>query len=167
MIRALTIFWAKPTILLAIHKESRKRGTVFQGTQCHAFGIFWRRQPSFAQSAKMPASCAWQASLPIFGRGKRTGFDAKCASRGKCCKKVKAITWGGRAEPSPIRVVATKKKASKWMLSFFGGATRNRFGDKGFADLCLTAWLWRNCFIYQVFLIAFLLPNAPETNFSL
>ena len=25
----------------------------------------------------------------------------------------------------------------------FGGATRNRTGDKGFADLCLTAWLWR------------------------
>ncbi len=24
-----------------------------------------------------------------------------------------------------------------------GGATRNRTGDKGFADLCLTAWLWR------------------------
>ena len=26
----------------------------------------------------------------------------------------------------------------------FGGATRNRTGDKGFADLCLTAWLWRH-----------------------
>ncbi len=26
---------------------------------------------------------------------------------------------------------------------FFGGATRNRTGDEGFADLCLTAWLWR------------------------
>ena len=26
---------------------------------------------------------------------------------------------------------------------YFGGATRNRTGDKGFADLCLTAWLWR------------------------
>ncbi len=25
----------------------------------------------------------------------------------------------------------------------FGGATRNRTGDEGFADLCLTAWLWR------------------------
>ena len=24
-----------------------------------------------------------------------------------------------------------------------GGTTRNRTGDKGFADLCLTAWLWR------------------------
>ena len=25
-----------------------------------------------------------------------------------------------------------------------GGATRNRTGDEGFADLCLTAWLWRH-----------------------
>ena len=25
----------------------------------------------------------------------------------------------------------------------FGGATRNRTGDRGVADLCLTAWPWR------------------------
>ena len=25
---------------------------------------------------------------------------------------------------------------------FCGGTTRNRTGDEGFADLCLTAWLW-------------------------
>gem|GEM_PF-3162492 len=30
-----------------------------------------------------------------------------------------------------------------WRL-LFGGATRNRTGDEGFADLCLTAWLWRH-----------------------
>ena len=36
------------------------------------------------------------------------------------------------------------KKILKAMLSgFFGGATRNRTGDRGVADLCLTAWLWR------------------------
>ena len=28
-----------------------------------------------------------------------------------------------------------------------GGATRNRTGDEGFADLCLTAWLWRRAII--------------------
>ena len=28
-------------------------------------------------------------------------------------------------------------------VGVFGGATRNRTGDKGFADLCLTTWLWR------------------------
>ena len=26
----------------------------------------------------------------------------------------------------------------------FGGATQTRTGDKGVADLCLTAWLWRH-----------------------
>ena len=31
----------------------------------------------------------------------------------------------------------------------FGGATRNRTGDKGVADLCLTAWLWRH-FIFRL-----------------
>ena len=30
-----------------------------------------------------------------------------------------------------------------------GGATRNRTGDEGFADLCLTAWLWRRTTITQ------------------
>ena len=36
------------------------------------------------------------------------------------------------------------KKIRKLLLSdFFGGATRNRTGDKGFADPCLTAWPWR------------------------
>ena len=41
----------------------------------------------------------------------------------------------------------TNEKILKAMLSgFFGGATRNRTGDKGVADLCLTAWLWRRVF---------------------
>ena len=30
-------------------------------------------------------------------------------------------------------------------LFFSGGTTRNRTGDEGFADLCLTAWLWCRC----------------------
>lgn len=29
-----------------------------------------------------------------------------------------------------------------WQQAFVGGTTRNRTGDEGFADLCLTAWLW-------------------------
>ncbi len=38
----------------------------------------------------------------------------------------------------------TNEKILKALLSgFFGGATRNRTGDEGVADLCLTAWLWR------------------------
>ena len=30
-----------------------------------------------------------------------------------------------------------------------GGANRNRTDDKGFADLCLTAWLWRRLFCWR------------------
>ena len=36
------------------------------------------------------------------------------------------------------------KDTSKRCPLQFGGATRNRTGDEGFADLCLTAWLWRH-----------------------
>ncbi len=39
----------------------------------------------------------------------------------------------------------------------FAGATRNRTGDKGVADLCLTAWLWRHI----------LLDNISRTRFML
>lgn len=28
--------------------------------------------------------------------------------------------------------------------AYYGGANRIRTGDKGFADLCLTTWLWRH-----------------------
>ena len=35
------------------------------------------------------------------------------------------------------------KKGAKKPLLQRGGATQTRTGDKGFADLCLTTWLWR------------------------
>ena len=33
------------------------------------------------------------------------------------------------------------------VFCFSGGTTRNRTGDEGFADLCLTAWLWCHTYI--------------------
>ena len=36
-----------------------------------------------------------------------------------------------------------KNSPRKWGLFSLGGATRNRTGDKGFADPCLTSWPWR------------------------
>ena len=49
-----------------------------------------------------------------------------------------------RAEPSPIEGERQQKaQDTAWCPVLFGGATRNRTGDEGFADLCLTAWLWR------------------------
>ena len=52
--------------------------------------------------------------------------------------------------PSPnswrcqLRTDLVKKESKSLTCSLFsGGATRNRTGDRGVADLCLTAWLWR------------------------
>ena len=42
----------------------------------------------------------------------------------------------------PQRYADIKNGAKRTLLRC-GGATRNRTGDEGFADLCLTAWLWR------------------------
>ena len=35
------------------------------------------------------------------------------------------------------------KNVRKADLVQYGGATQTRTGGKGFADLCLTTWLWR------------------------
>ena len=50
-----------------------------------------------------------------------------------------------RAEPDPMKGDASRQKKAQpaWGCALSGGATRNRTGDEGFADLCLTAWLWR------------------------
>ncbi len=42
-----------------------------------------------------------------------------------------------------IRWRLQRKKRTRLGAFCVGGATRNRTGDEGFADLCLTAWLWR------------------------
>ena len=44
-----------------------------------------------------------------------------------------AQRWGWRLQ----------RKKDTFRCPCVTGATRNRTGDKGFADLCLTAWLWR------------------------
>ncbi len=46
----------------------------------------------------------------------------------------------------------------------YGGATRNRTGDKGFADLCLTAWLWRRFAEKPRYLVAFLWSGLRGSN---
>ena len=52
-----------------------------------------------------------------------------------------------------------KLPAHQYLRSFLsGGATRNRTGDEGFADLCLTAWLWRH--------IPLLCSGAPRYAFA-
>ena len=50
------------------------------------------------------------------------------------------------AEPGPTGVTRKIKRTPFSVLFIFGGATRNRTGDRGVADLCLTAWPWRRSF---------------------
>ena len=48
------------------------------------------------------------------------------------------------SEKQDSRPYGSNKKGQPYGLVFFvGGATRNRTGDEGFADPCLTAWLLR------------------------
>ena len=64
---------------------------------------------------------------------------------GTCCTCFQIRTSHRLRCAGSIRGGAFKKKNQStrdWFL--FGGATRNRTGDEGFADLCLTAWLWRH-----------------------
>ena len=42
-----------------------------------------------------------------------------------------------QAKKNPTEIVSTS-------VGLRGGATQNRTGGEGFADLCLTAWLWRH-----------------------
>ena len=44
--------------------------------------------------------------------------------------------------PRDFKSLASASSATAADKTKYGGDTRNRTGDKGFADLCLTAWLW-------------------------
>ena len=45
--------------------------------------------------------------------------------------------------PRDFKSLASASSATAADKTKYGGDTRNRTGDKGFADLCLTAWLCR------------------------
>ena len=64
----------------------------------------------------------------------------------------------------------TKKALYLQCFSFSGGATQNRTGGEGFADLCLTAWLWRRIIKqeithrYLLFLLERITGLEPATS---
>ena len=71
--------------------------------------------------------------------------DETCTLARDAIRDSVAITYNARGALITYQAsfVGLDKKFRKLMLSeFFGGATQNRTGDKGVADLCLTAWLW-------------------------
>ena len=95
------------------------------------------RAPGISPPAKIRSSCAWGASSP---GGATRNFGAPPEPR--------MLRPGLRAcarRPGRSTDDCKHKRDDQKVVSFmFGGATRNRTGDKGFADLCLTSWLWRH-----------------------
>ena len=66
-----------------------------------------------------------------------------CRSSGGVCELDSAAN-GGRAQFDCVRSTSKTKTPTRLGRGFrFGGATQNRTGDRGVADLCLTAWPWR------------------------
>ena len=85
--------------------------------------------PGISPSAKIRSPCVWGASSPTAGRRMRTGTPQAALAGSRLMLGVTLP----KAQPRPFGRGCA-----------FGGATRNRTGDKGFADLCLTSWLWRH-----------------------
>ena len=77
--------------------------------------------------------CELNSSARFLASGNRR--LAEFANRIPCDKSHGARDDGG--------VVLQKEQARNRVPVLFGGATRNRTGDRGVADLCLTAWPWR------------------------
>ena len=57
----------------------------------------------------------------------------------------------------PHKKTAKNKNLHSCFSQFFKGANQNRTGDRGVADLCLTAWLWR--------LTQYSSPDCPRESF--
>ena len=55
---------------------------------------------------------------------------------------VQTLHLRGAKNPEKVDAVGLQPTASIPFLQY-GGATQTRTGGKGFADLCLTTWLWR------------------------
>ena len=76
-------------------------------------------------------------------------------------KRTLTSPWAEDSLHAPqVRFISKTKKPTTRVGFRFGGATRNRTGDKGFADLCLTAWLWRHMYFQDM------LPSRDLWKFS-
>ena len=90
-------------------------------------------------TVKLHSSCGFLSPQPAQTRH-YTACSDKAITPGGATRTVASRLSGG-----PIPPFGFNEKKTPVRVSFFvGGATRNRTGDEGFADLCLTAWLWRH-----------------------
>ena len=98
-----------------------------ENVDCRA-GACSRHIPRISPCGEYSHACRRLASGRRSARRMRTGL---CA------------LW--RTEPSALRQWRLQNKKRTLLGAFrSGGATQNRTGGEGFADLCLTAWLWRH-----------------------
>ena len=126
-------FQEKPHFARKVPKNGEKRRKP-EKISGFLFGIFfvntcWRRHPPFALRAKICTLAACEQA-PRRLRGKTEPVSLRVAQEN-------AIR---RAYSAPKR----KKSTQAGALFAFGGATRIRTGDEGFADPCLTTWPWRH-----------------------
>ena len=126
--------------------------TRFMHRRCASFSG-WRLQRT--KKASLP-ECSWFAPSKSFTRNlvfarenERNEPDSPRPSHefGKQTENIlfKAGCKAKRAaSPSDEGVAPPTQKTHPIGCVCVGGATRNRTGDKGFADPCLTAWPWRH-----------------------
>ena len=111
--------------ILRVHAQSRVRwsGGNVKKDGC-PFGYTTRKVPKGTIFAHKIA----RKRQSLFGQkcGPDSATPTACGTRFSAC------------------VARQKRWVPVWVPIFFGGATRNRTGDRGVADLCLTAWPWRH-----------------------
>ena len=110
-------------------KKAPPKGRYLRSGRASGHGRRDRREPEFRPMGEYPLALRLANEFA----------DLRAADADRIPLRAKR----GRS-PVRWRSGATKKRKHPGMGCFrFGGATRNRTGDEGFADLCLTAWLWR------------------------
>ena len=141
------------------HKIARERRSLF-GQKCELDSVrqvTWScvRWGSCGKKDRTPLGVHTEGALAStnfareFPRKRGTSFGRNCEPV-FACKHAKAwsMEWWQRQKKMGTRLGTHL---------FFGGATRNRTGDRGVADLCLTAWPWRH-FVLNKWIIAQIFP---------
>ena len=83
--------------------------------------------------------------FPDKAKNTRLGVFALVEAPHRCGRRTCTRPAGRSRMGSALREANSPTKTKNTRLGVFcfsGGTTRNRTGDEGFADLCLTAWPW-------------------------
>ena len=117
------------------------------------------------RSSELDALCAATANRILCAEAHRAKSDEGVAPRAQKGHPKVSLRW--RRHPDGVKPPIGRSDSARCVQNknahavrehfHFGGATRNRTGDEGFADLCLTAWLWRRILLpcYSIKVYAF------------